>query len=254
MKNPKLDKHKEKHGQEGPQFIDPNLDLIHWIKEFGPHIWDGNIQNLPEGRIQSTVSDSANLDTIAASTMTGAIPASLSRVACNVLRTKHATRRFIHQVKAAETDAACEIWEARKQLLKTKEKHKKANQHIDSKIRDLYTKQLGGTIPKNGFLPKAQSGVLTLDEFISLNKRTKIRRYNNIMSKITPQTAEKQLERTQLLSKGDIYRHYHVTQKETTVTTKSSSLGVFFICDAFFRDAGQFSMVQILARSPKPIC
>jgi len=38
------------------------------------------------------------------------------------------------------------------------------------------------------------------------------------MSKITPQTAEKQLEKTQLFSKGDIYRHYHVTPKETTVT------------------------------------
>ena len=38
------------------------------------------------------------------------------------------------------------------------------------------------------------------------------------MSKITPQTAETQLEKTQLFSKGDIYRHYHVTEKETTVT------------------------------------
>ena len=40
-----LDKHKEKHGQEGPLFVDPNLDLTHWIKEFGPSIWEGRIDD-----------------------------------------------------------------------------------------------------------------------------------------------------------------------------------------------------------------
>ena len=64
-------------------------------------------------------------------------------------------------------------------------------------------------------MPKAQAGVLTLADFISLDKRTKTKRYKSIMSKITQTKSTQNEKHDELPSRGDIYRHYKITNRET---------------------------------------